>query len=92
MAPRRARPGAGGYDPDAAYELVRAVAAAMGVPPPARSEMVACRMSACGDCGSPVILNGTPGGWIHVNGGSRKCDPRNTPGYIPPQPGRGRRT
>ncbi|MGH3188304.1 MAG: hypothetical protein ACRDPY_13300 [Streptosporangiaceae bacterium] len=39
------------------------------------------RMSACGDCGSPVILAGA-GVAVHVSRPARRCDPRNTPGYV----------
>jgi hypothetical protein len=52
----------------------------LGVNP---DDMVPCCTSACGDCGSPVLLNATPGGWVHLNGGQGDCNPANTPGYTP---------
>lgn len=45
------------------------------------------RMSACGDCGSPVILAGA-GVAVHVSRRTRRCDPRNTPGYVAAGAGR----
>ena len=53
----------------------------LGIDP---ADMVPCWTSACGDCGSPVLLNGAPGSWVHINGGPLDCDPVNTPGYIAP--------